>query len=142
MDNRDITNAQRRADHATHALSRIRAQLADLHSVAWEPSNATDNDRVRGGAQDHSPRSGPDIAKHLWNLTEHELERAEDILVGLERKITGWFMVTAILEPTRGSLITREEHDRQLANQRTRANNGEYTPARLVDQPTHPGKKR
>lgn len=143
MDNRDIAALQRRVDHITRAAARIRAQLADLHSIAFEPSTATgDNQRVRGGDQDRAPRSGPDVAKALWARTETELARVEDILVGLERKITGWFMVTAILEPTRGSLIPAGEHDRLLAKQRDRQKNGDYTPTRLIDQPTHPGKKR
>lgn len=140
----DIVNLQRRVDHLTRAATRIRAQLADLHSVAWEPSTATTDpsERVSGGRGDNSPRSGPDVAKALWRRSETELARVEDILVGLERKITGWFMVTAIVEPTRGSLIPAAEHDRLLAAQHTRAKNGEYTPARLIDQPPHPGKHR
>ena len=139
----DVAALQRRIDHLTRAAGRIRAQLADLHSTAWEASTATgDGERVRGGQQDHSPRSGPDLAKHLWRRCEAEVGRCEDLLVGLERAVTGWFMVTAILEPTRGSLIPQAEHDRLLAAQRARAKNGEYTPTRLMDQPPHPGKKR
>lgn len=139
----DIVAIQRRIDHLNHAAARIRAQLADLHTTAWEASNATiENERVRGGQADRAPRSGPDPAKHLWRRCETEVARCEDVLVGLERAVTGWFMVTAILEPTRGSLIPEAEHDRLLAKQRNRAKNGEYTPARLVDQPAHPGKHR
>ena len=138
----DVNALTRRIDHLAHAAARIRTQLADLHSIAYEPSTATDpGDRVRGGQPDRSPRSGPDVAKHLWNRTSLELTRCEDILVGLERAITGWFMVSAAIEPSRGSLIPASEHDRLLKNQRARAKAGEYTPTRLVDQPTHPGRR-
>lgn len=144
MSARDVDQVARRIDHLTHAAARIRNQLADLHSIAWEPSTATTEpgQRVNGGQADHAPRSGPDVAKHLWRRAEIELARCEDLLVGLERAVTGWFMVTAILEPTRGSLIHAAEHARQLANQRARKAAGEYTPTRLVDQPPHPGKHR
>lgn len=140
----DVATLQRRIDHAIHAATRIRQQLADLHTTAWEPTTATTEpgNRVSGGQQDHSPRSGPPIAKHLWNRTQTELARIEDVIVGLERAITGYFMVTAILEPTRGSLIHAAEHDRLLAKQRARQAAGQYTPATLIDQPGHPGKHR
>lgn len=140
----DITNLQRQVDHLTHAAGRIRNQLADLHAIAYEPSTATTDpcERVSGGTTDHSPRSGPEAAKALWRRTETLITNCEAVLVGLERAVTGWFMVTAILEPTRGSLIPAAEHARLLAAQRARAKNGQYTPARLVDQPAHPSKGR
>lgn len=144
MTARDVANLHRRLDHLTHAAGRIRQQLADLHTIAWDPSTApTDaGERVSGGTRDHSPRSGPDVAKALWKRSETELARCEDILVGLERKITGWFMVTAILEPTRGSLITAGEHTRRIRRQDQARRDGDYVPTRLVDQPPHPGKHR
>lgn len=155
----DIATLQRRIDHLTRAATRIRAQLADLHGLAYEAA-VHDNEPHRAGGFESRPPPGadrdhPDIgtkpprrisrrdqAHHLWTRTTDEIRRCEDILVGLERAVTGWFMITTILEPTRGSLITADEHARQLANQHTRAKNGEYTPARLVNQPPHPNKKR
>lgn len=144
MTARDVDQLTRRVDHLTRAAARIRAQLADLHGIAFEPSTATTEpgQRVRGGQQDHSPRSGPDVAKHLWRRAETEISRCEDILVGLERAITGWFMVSSAVEPTRGSLIVAGEHARLLARQRARQSAGEYTPTRLVDQPGHPQARR
>lgn len=140
----DISALHRRIDHLTRAASRIRTQLADLHSIAYEPSTATTEpgQKVRGGQTDHSPRSGPDVAKHLWSRAELELARCEDTLVGLERAVTGWFMVSASVEPSRGSLIPAAEHGRLLKKQRARRAAGEYTPAPLVDQPQHPGANR
>lgn len=137
---RDVSALTRRVDHLTRAAGRIRNQLEDLHSVAYDPSTATTDpgDRVSGGTRDHAPRTGLDAAKALWGRAETELARAEDLLVGLERKITGLFMVTAILEPTRGSLITAAEHARRLKRQEQNRRDGDYTPARLVDQPPHP----
>lgn len=140
----DIANLQRRIDHITRAATRIRAQLEDLHTIAYEATTATTDpgDRVNGGTRDHSPRSGHPVARHLWQRADKELARCEDTIVGLERAITGWFMVSASVAATRGSLIRAEEHDALLARQRRRAKAGEYTPARLVDQPNHPGRKR
>lgn len=67
---------------------------------------------------------------------------AEALLIGLDRSVTGFFMVSAAVEPTRGSLITGEEHDRLLANRRRRQAAGEYTPTPLVDQPrNHVGRR-
>lgn len=144
MTPRDVAALTRRVDHLTHAAARIRQQLADLHSIAWDPSTATTDpaDRVAGGTRDHTPKSGPDIAKHMWARAEHEIGRCEDILVGLERTITGWFMVSAVLEPSRGSLITAGEHARRLVRQDQARRDGDYVPARLVDQPPHPGRHR
>lgn len=144
MTARDVAALQRQVDHLTHAASRIRQQLADLHSIAWDPSTATTDpgDRVSGGTRDHTPRSGPDVAKALWSRTETELGRCEALLVGLERKITGWFMVTAAIEPSRGSLITAGEHARRIARQNQAIKDGDYVPTRLMDMPDHPGKHR
>lgn len=144
MTARDVVALQRRIDHLTHAAGRIRQQLADLHSIAYEPTTATTDpaDRVRGGQRDHTPKSGPDVAKALWGRAETDIGRCEDILVGLERAITGWFMVSASIEPSRGSLITAAEHHRRLTRQDQARRDGDYVPTRLVDQPPHPGRHR
>lgn len=139
----DIVTLQRRANHLIQAATGIRDQLADLHAAAWERTNSG-AEKVRESKTDHVPPVGDlaPYARKLWNDTQAVLERAEAAIVGIERRVTGHFMVTAALEPSRGSLITKEEHARQLANQQTRRRNGEYTPARLLDQPPHPGKNR
>lgn len=159
MTARDVDHLQRRIDHLTRAADRIRAQLADLYTLAYEPA-VHDNERSRApgfesrpppGAQRDHPGLGTkppdrisrrDQAHHLWERTDQDLCRCEAILVGLERAVTGWFMVSSAVEPTRGSLIAAADHDRLLAAQRVRENAGEYTPARLVDQPDHPGAHR
>ena len=159
MTARDVDHLARRIDHLTRAAGRIRTQLADLHVLAFEAAvHDTEQSRSTGfesrpppGADRDIPDLGTkpprrigrrDQAHHLWARAETELARVEKILVGLERAVTGWFMVTSAVEATRGSLIHADDHEQQLVNQRRRANNGEYTPAPLVDQPRHPGAGR
>jgi hypothetical protein len=143
MTARDVDLLQHRIDTATRAATRIRQHLHDLHALAHE--NARRNTEPDHGAFDSRPPPGwrptDDRAKTLWTRTQTEISRCEDILVGLERAVTAHFYAYAPSpEPSRGSLISAAEHDAQLARQRTRTTNGEYTPARLGDQPQHPGK--
>lgn len=135
----DVVTLQRRIDHLVRAANRIRAHLPDLHSAAWEHPN-TSHEKVRETKTDYVPAVA-DMAppgRALWQRVERDLEHAETLLVALERSVTGLFMVTAAVEPSRGSLISRAEFDQLRANQRRRPD----TPARLVDQPQHPGAKR
>lgn len=140
----DIVTLQRRIDHLTRAAARIRAQLEDVHASAWERPN-TSQEKVRETKTDYVPAVG-DLAppaRHLWKRTERELEIAESLLIGLERSVTGFFMVSAAVEPTRGSLISGKDHDQLLANQRRRRADGQYTPTPLVDQPrNHVGRRQ
>jgi len=138
---RDVDLLANRLDTLTRAAGRIRAHLADLHCLAFEPHIGEDI-KVRQSKTDHTPRAGDPRAHHVWDRLTLEVGRVEDILVGLERQVVGYFMVTSIVEPSRGSLIPAAEHARQLANQRARKAAGEYTPTRLVDQPPHPGRRR
>lgn len=155
----DIETLRRRIDHLTRAAARLRAQLADLHGIAWEPAVHTTEPTRNGTFESRPPpgahRDHPDIgsrppgrisrrdqAHHLWDRTSQEIRRCEELLVGLERTVTGWFMVTAAVEPTRGSLIRADDHDALLAARNRRQSRGEYTPSPVVDQPAHPGKNR
>ena len=155
----DIVALQRRIDRLTRAAGRVRAQLADLHSVAYEPAVHDDQPTHTPGFESRPPpgasRDFPDIgtkpparltrsdqAHHLWRRCEAQIVMIEDIAVGLERAVTGWFMVSAVIEPSRGSLISAEEHQRKLDRQARARRDGDYVPARLIEQPPHPGKGR
>lgn len=142
MTARDVDLLQHRIDSLTRAATRIRRHVPDLHTLAWDRS-VTGDEKVRETKVDHVPRVADEAprARRVWEHLTAEIERCEDILVGLERQVVGYFMVTSHVEPTRGSLIPAAEHARLLANQRARDAAGEYTPARLIDQPSHPGKK-
>lgn len=138
MTARDVDLLAHRIDSLTRAATRIRRHLPDLHSLAWEKP-VTDRVAVRESKTDHTPRAGDPRARHLWERIALEIGRAEDILVGLERDVTAHFFAHSCSpEPSRGSLISAAEHAQLLAKQRARPD----TPARLVDQPSHPGRRR
>jgi hypothetical protein len=135
---RDVDALCRRLRTLTRAADRIRAHAADLHSLGWEPHRG-DTEKVNGGPVDHAPRAGDPRARHLWERITLEVGRAEDLLIGLERDTVAFFFAhSSSPEPSRGSLISAAEHAQLLARQRARPD----TPARLVDQPQHPGRRR
>lgn len=143
MTARDVDLLQHRIDAITRAAARIRAHLADLHTLAFEATSHGDDDKIRRTKTDQSLRGGDPRARRMWDRAQVEIGRCEDTLVGLERSVTGYFLVnTTSAEPSRGSLIPAGEHTRLLAAQKARAAAGEYTPARLVDQPQHPSRGR
>lgn len=144
MSSRDVDLLAHRLDSLTRAATRIRAHLADVHCLAFEATNhPADDIKVRTSKTDHTPKSGDPRARNVWDRLEIEIGRCEDILVGLERQTTGYFLVGShSAEPSRGSLISAGEHARLLARQQARKVAGEYVPARLVDQNQHPGKGR
>lgn len=138
MTHRDVDHLTRRLRTLTRAADRIRAHAPDLHTLAWEPQGG-DTEKVNGGTVDHTPRAGDPRARHLWERITLEVGRAEDLLVGLERDVTAHFFAHSTSpEPSRGSLISAAEHAQLLAKQRGRPD----TSARLVDQPSHPGRHR
>lgn len=138
MTARDVDQLTRRLRTLTRAADRLRAHAPDLHSLGWEPQRG-DAEKVNGGATDHTPRAGDPRARHLWERIALEVGRAEDLLVGLERDTVAFFFAHSTSpEPSRGSLISADEHARLLANQRTR----DDAPALLVEQPSHPGRRR
>lgn len=145
MTARDVDLVQHRIDSAVRAATRIRAHLHDLHALAYEAQRR--NTEPDHGAFESRPPPGwqpvDGQSKQLWARTQTELGRVEDILVGLERSVTAHFFAhSASPEPSRGSLISAAEHQRLLTNQRARAAAGEDVPARLGDQPSHPGRNR
>lgn len=138
MTPRDVDALTRRLRTLTRAADRLRAHAPDLHGLGWEPHHG-DVEKVNGGATDHTPRAGDPRARHLWERLTVEVGRCEDLLVGLERDVVAHFFAhSSSPEPSRGSLISAAEHARLLANQRGRPD----TPARLIDQPSHPGRQR
>lgn len=135
---RDVDLLAHRIDSLTRSATRIRRHLADLHSLAWEKP-VTDRVAVHESKTDHTPRAGDPRARHLWERITLEAGRCEDLLVGLERDVIAhFFAYSQSPEPSRGSLISAAEHAQLLAKQRVRPD----TPARLVDQPQHPGRRR
>jgi hypothetical protein len=141
---RDVDLLAHRIDTLTGAATRIRHHLTDLHCLAFEATTGhADDVRVRTTKTEHTPKSGDPRARRVWDRLGVEVGRCEDLLVGLEREVTGYFLAgSSNAEPSRGSLITAGEHARLLARQQARAAAGEYVPARLVDQNQHPGKGR
>lgn len=138
----DVWLLTRRIDSLTRAAASIRRHLHDLHVLAYEPATR-DDVQVRASRTDYTPRAGDPRAQHLWSRISLQVCQVEDLLVGLERQLTAHFYArSASPEPSRGSLISRAEHDQLVANQRARRTNGEYTPVPLIDQPQHPGKGR
>lgn len=142
MTARDIDLARHRVDSLVRAATRTRTHLADLHTLAFEAHHTDTEVHVRQSKTDHTPRGGDPQAHRLWERALTEIGRCEDILVGLERLVTAHFYAhSQSPEPSRGSLISRIEHDQLLSAQRARAAAGDYVPARLGDQPPHPGRR-
>jgi hypothetical protein len=141
---RDVDLLAHRLDTLTRAATRIRQHLADVHCLAFEATTGhADDVKVRTTKTDHTPKTGDPRARRVWDRLLVEVGRCEDILVGLERQTTGYFLVGShSAEPSRGSLISAGEHARLLANQQARKVAGEYVPERLVDQNQHPGRHR
>jgi len=144
MTARDVDLLAHRLDTLTRAATRIRKHLADLHVLAFEATSSHGDDiKVRTSKTDHTPKGGDPRARRVWDRLNVEASRCEDLLVGLEREVTGYFLVgSSSAEPSRGSLITAGEHARLLARQAARRAAGEYVPEPIVDQVQHPGKHR
>lgn len=139
----DVAVVTRRLDTLIRAATKIRAHIADLHTLAWEPATNPDVDRVAGGASDHTPRTGNPRARRLFDQIAVNVAQIEAELVGFERTMTGLFVAgQPNAEPSRGSLISAAEHQRLLDRQQAHARAGGYVPQRLQDQPSHPGKHR
>lgn len=134
----DVTLLARRIDMATRAANQIRRHLPDLHALCYDPYH-TDTEPDRSGFESRPPpgyRTEPTRAQVLWSRISLQVAQIEATLTGLDRAMTALFYAGSTSpEPSRGSLISAAEHDRLLANQRTHGD----SPARLVDQPRHPG---
>jgi hypothetical protein len=145
MTARDVDLIQHRIDSAVRAATRIRTHLHDLHALAYE-AQRRNTEPDRSGFESRPPPGWQPIdgqSKQLWGRAQTELGRVEDILVGLERAVTAHFYAhTTTPEPSRGSLISAAEHAQLVDKQQARAAGGDYVPARLADQPPHPGRIR
>lgn len=135
----DVATLRRRIDTLVRAATKLRAHAADLHGLGWEKA-VVDVENVASGKPESKPPGGGDPrARKLFERIVSEVAQMEAELVGLERSMTGLFYAgSSNPEPSRGSTISREEFDRQLGRQRARGD----APARLVDQPGHPGVRR
>ena len=102
-----------------------------------------DQANVKQTRTDHTPKVGDPRALHLWSRLSIELGKVEDMLIGLERQVTGYFYAGSTSpEPSRGSLHSFAEHQQIAAARQRRTARGEYTPTPLIDQPRHPGAQR
>lgn len=135
----DVVTLRRRIDTLVRAATRLRAHAADLHGMGWDPQVGEPLEGDAPGFVSAPPRAGDVRARRLFDRIFAEVAQMEAELVGLERSMTGLFYAgSSNPEPSRGSMISREEFDRQLGRQRARGD----APARLVDQPGHPGAQR
>jgi hypothetical protein len=138
----DAETVRRRLLSIVRLANRLRDNTADLHSLAYDP-HTTGGEPDRGSFESRPPRAGNLKAQALLGRIAAEADAIEAVLIGLDRAMTGLFFAgSSNAEPSRGSLISRTEHDRLVANQHRRRRAGDYTPAALIDQPTHPGRKR
>ena len=138
----DVQFLTRRLDALTRAADQIARHLVDLHYCGWERLTA-DHAHVKETRTDYTPQAGDPRARQLWSRISLQVGQVEDTLLGLQRQMTGYFYAHSDSpEPSRGSLISRAEHDQLLAKQRARRSNGQYTPVPLVEQPRHPGVSR
>lgn len=146
MTDPDVAAAHRHIDRLCDTARHLRAHLADLHNLAWEPTvaerlNIDDDQR---GKTDWTPRSGSPAARKLFDRIADRAAAVASEFVGLDRQMVGLFRAgTDRAEPTGSrSMISAGEHARLLANQTGRVAAGEFTPVRLDDQTPHPGKHR
>jgi hypothetical protein len=138
----DAQTLRRRLESISRLAKRLRDNTIDLHSLAYDP-HIGDSEPDRGKHDSKPPRSGDPRAKAVLNRLAAEADAIEAVLVGLDRATLALFYARSTSpEPSRGSLISHREHDQLRANQRARKAAGYYTPAPLIDQPAHPGKRR
>lgn len=138
----------RRLDLLARTATRLRRHIVDLHLLGWEPVNSRDPLEQTGSGEkaaaktDWAPKTGHPSARRLYDRIAADVAQMAAELVGYDRDVTGIFYAgSQAAEPTRGSMISREEFDRRIGRQRARRTAGEYTPTPLVDQPQHPGAK-
>jgi hypothetical protein len=81
---------------------------------------------------------GDERARDLWRRLSAHTRQVEMTLQALEWATGNLLAAGPSAEETRGSLITAEEFAHQMRGQARRRVAGEYTPARMVDQPQHP----
>lgn len=135
----DVAQLQRRLDTLTRAAAKLRAHAPDLYRLGWEPYVGERLEGDAPGFESSPPRTGDPRARKLFDRLASEAAQMAAELVGLERSMTGLFYAgSSNPEPSRGSTISREEFDRRLGRQRAQGD----SPARLVDQPQHPGAQR
>ena len=140
--NGDLETIRRRLESVTRLARRLRDNVIDLHTLGWDP-HIGDTQPDRGQYDSRPPRTGDPRARAVLDRLAAEADAIEAVLVGLDRACTALFFARSTNpEPSRGSLISRGEHDQLRANQRRRKANGEYVPAPLVQQPSHPGTRR
>lgn len=135
---KDIDDLRRRINSLVRAAQHISAHAADLHGLAWDAPSG-DGEPDRGAYESRTPRAGNPRARRLYERITAEVSTIEAELVGLRRQMDGLFFAGSDNpEPSRGSMIRRDDFDQQLTKQRGR----DDTPTKLVPQPQHPGAKQ
>lgn len=118
--------------------ARIANHIDDLHALAYEPT-ARNTEPDRTGFESRPPPGWtPDTtrAQQLWETLIRVAGNSEAAIAELERQMMAVFYTRSTSpEPTRGSLISADEHDDLLGRQRARKAAGQYTSNRIVEQP-------
>lgn len=142
MTARDVYALRQRIDLLVITATKLRDHAADLYDLGWSPA-VTDVENVASGKPESKPPSAGDPrARRLFERIVNEVGSINSELVGLDRAMGRLFFAgSEAADDGRGRyplLISRADHDDQLARQRARADGHPL----LVEQPAHPGAKK
>ena len=117
----------------------LKEQAPDLTAYAYERKTSGD-EKVSGGERDYALDSvGNGRAKSIVRDLRKEAERCAIDVNALRARTDNLFMAGPSADPElRGSLISRKEHKEAIARQKRAAQDGEYVPVRLEEQPSYP----
>lgn len=136
---RDVATLERRLNSLARSAGRIANHLDDLHALAYEPASSN-TEPDRSGFESRPPpgwRADTGRAHELFGELAQVVIHSEEAIVELERRMMAIFFAgSSSPQPSRGSLISAEEHTQLLAKQQARSG-----PIRIVDQPHHPARE-
>lgn len=134
----DVERVRWQLTLGAEAATRLSAHLEDLHSLAWE-RHVGDFEHVNGGAEHPGVEMvGDQRARTLWNrlcATAVDL----DTLLPLERAIANYFTAGPSPDGSSHPLVSKGDWHQQFKARDRRAARGEYTPARIEQQPPYGG---
>lgn len=120
---------------ATRNLSH---QLEDLHVYAYDRP-ASGEVKVAGGDSTDDPLSiGNERARAIWGGLEARLKGLQTDMVALNQAVANLLSAGPSAEETRGTDVQKADFKRAIKRQSKRASNGEYTPHRMMEQPSYP----
>lgn len=131
----DVDRVRWQLTVGSEAAARLCVHLEDLHDQAFlrqvsAPYETSGNAWPPPGVEN----VGSDRARTLWaRLCATAVDL--DTLAPLERSILNYFSAGPSPEPTRGAIISKGEFGAAQRHQRDRNAAGEYTPARIEEQP-------